>query len=131
MNNLQPITDKTAISLSLLCTLHCLVLPIVVVMLPSISALPLEDEIFHVWLVFAILPISIYALTMGCRKHKSRQVLLVGALGLIILASTALLGHEVLSHDLEKILTVLGSVAIAYAHFLNYRLCQLPENCEC
>jgi len=131
MKNLQAISDKTAISLSLLCTIHCLALPLAVVLLPAIAALPLEDEAFHFWMVFAVVPISIYALTMGCKKHKNYRILLVGIIGLIILIATVFLGHNLLGETWEKIFTVIGSVFIALGHFWNYRLCQHPDNCDC
>ena len=132
MNNLQTVSDKFAISLSLLCTIHCLLLPILVVMLPSLAALGLDDEIFHLWMVIAVVPISAYGLTMGCKKHKNYKIMLVGIIGLVILALTALLAHDFLTETLEKTFTVLGATIIAVAHFWNYRLCQSKQVCcEC
>lgn len=131
MRNLQIISDKTAISLSIVCTIHCLLMPLVMIFLPSIAALPLEDEVFHLWMVFAVMPISTFALTLGYRKHKSTQILLVGIVGLIILICSAFLGHDILTEVEEKTFTVLASVLIAIGHFWNYRLCQHPNNCNC
>ena len=131
MINLQPITDKTAISLSLLCTIHCLVLPLLVVLLPSITALPLQDEVFHVWMVIAVLPVSAYALTMGCKNHKRYKILLIGGFGLFILSIVAFFGHDLLGEELEKAFTVIGAMIIAIAHIWNYRLCQHQYMCVC
>ena len=130
MTNIQSITDKTAISLSALCTIHCLVLPLLVVLLPSLSALPLQDEIFHTWMVFAVIPISIYALTMGCKKHKRYPMLLIGIVGLVILAVAAFMGHNLLGEGLEKLFTVIGASVIAIAHVWNYRLCRSTGMCD-
>ena len=47
MKTTQVMTDKLAIGLSLLCTFHCLALPILLVLLPSIAALGLDNENFH------------------------------------------------------------------------------------
>ncbi|NKC17056.1 MAG: MerC family mercury resistance protein [Gammaproteobacteria bacterium] len=124
MNNLQTITDKTAICLSLLCAVHCLAMPLAAVLLPSIVALPLADEVFHLWMLTAVLPISAYALTMGCRKHKRYRLLSIGGMGLLILSIAAFGGHERLGEIWEKTLTVIGAVTIALGHAWNYRLCQ-------
>ncbi len=124
MIHLQSLTDKTAISLSLLCTIHCLFAPLLAVLLPSIAGLPLEDEAFHVWVAFAVIPISAFALTMGCKSHKRYQVIALGGIGLFILVVTALFGHEQLGDTLEKAFTIIGASIIAVGHIWNYRLCQ-------
>ena len=114
-----------------MCAVHCLVLPLTVVFLPSVVALPLGDEIFHHWMLVAVLPISAYALTMGCRKHKNYHLLLIGSVGMFILAIAAFGGHERLGEVWEKTLTVIGATIIALGHLWNYRLCQQQESCEC
>lgn len=131
MKTLQSFTDKTAISLSFLCTIHCLAMPLLVVLLPSLAALPLEEEAFHLWMVFIVVPVSIYALTMGCKNHKRYRVLLVGGIGLCILIATVLAGHDALGETWEKTLTVIGSSIIALGHFWNHRLCQQHDSCDC
>ncbi len=131
MKNLQVMSDKTAIALSVLCTIHCLALPLAVVLLPSIAALPLNDEAFHSWMVFAIIPVSIYALTMGCKKHQRYRLLWLGGLGVLTLILTAFLGHDVLGEFWEKTLTVIGSSIIVFGHIWNYRLCQEHTACAC
>jgi len=131
MVNLQSITDKTAISLSLLCTIHCLVFPIITVLLPSFVAIPLQDEIFHTWMVLAVVPVSIFALTMGCKNHKRYQVLFIGNIGLLILSVVAFFGHDLLGETLEKTFTAIGAIIIATAHVWNYRLCQHQNICAC
>ena len=131
MANSQLISDKAAISLSFLCVVHCLVLPLAVVLIPSMAALPLQDESFHLWMIFAVIPISIFALTMGCKNHERYQLLIIGGLGLVVLASAALLGHDWLGEELEKAFTVIGAVIIAAAHMWNYRLCQRVNECAC
>ena len=131
MNNLQAITDKTAIGLSVLCTVHCLAMPLAAVLLPSFAAMALEDEIFHLWLLIAVFPVSAYALTMGCRKHERYRLLLIGGIGLLMLGTVSFAGHEQLGETLEKVLTVIGAVIIALGHYWNYRLCQNHDACGC
>ena len=131
MDNIQTYTDKIAISLSLLCALHCLALPIAIVILPSIAALPLADEAFHVWMVIAVIPISIYALTIGCKKHQRYRVVFLGVIGLFFLAFAAFLSEAYLNELWEKIFTVIGATIIALGHYWNYQLCQKQNECCC
>lgn len=130
MKKLQAITDKTAISLSFLCTLHCLVAPFAVVLLPTLAATTLEDEAFHLWMLIAVIPTSLLALSMGCNKHRDFRVLLLGITGLSLLILAAFFGHDLLGESGETAVTVLGAGIIAAGHLLNHRLCQ-HSRCEC
>ena len=129
MTKVRSLTDGTAISLSLLCAIHCLVFPMAMVLMPSLAALPLNSEAFHLWMVVAVIPTSVFALTMGCKKHKRTGVALTGSLGLLTLCAAALIGEEALGVTLEKTLTVIGAAMIASGHYWNYRLCSLY--CDC
>lgn len=131
MKNIQTVADKTAIGLSLLCTLHCLAMPLAAVLLPTSAAMTLEDELFHHWILIAVFPVSAYALTMGCKKHKHYRLLAVGGIGLFILAVAAVGGHDRLGEIWEKTLTVIGATTIALGHLWNYRLCRRQDCCEC
>jgi hypothetical protein len=122
--NTQAFADKTAIGLSFICTIHCLALPFIVVMLPSLAVFNLEDEIYQLWMVIAVIPTSLYALTMGCKKHKKASVIVLGAVGLAIIITATWLGHDVLGETGEKVFSVLGSVIIALGHLINYQLCR-------
>ena len=130
MKNFQLVFDKSAMGLSVLCMVHCLVFPVIATVLPVIVALGLADESFHQLLLIGILPISIVALMLGCRRHRTWAIMFWGMLGLSILIATVLLGHEVLGENGEKIATIIGSVVIVYSHFRNYRLCN-SHHCEC
>jgi len=125
---MQNALDKTAIGLSLLCAAHCLALPLVLVLLPSLAALQLNYEAFHFWMVIAVLPTSLYALTMGCKQHKRYRLLLLGSVGLILLVSAVVLGEAVIGELGEKALTLVGAAFIAYGHYTNFRLCQLRQH---
>ena len=122
-------SDKIAMSLSMLCMMHCLAFPLLVALLPSISALPLDKEAFHLWMVIAVIPISLYALTLGCKKHKKISILSSGLLGLVCLISAVLLGESRIGEAGEKILTVIGAILIAFSHYKNFHQCQHLNNC--
>ena len=124
--SVRPFADKVAVSLSLLCALHCLALPVAIVTIPSLATSALADESFHAWLVLLVLPISVFALVLGCKKHRNGSVLAMGMLGLLVLVTVPVVGHEVLGEAWERGLTLLGASIIALSHVLNYRLCRSP-----
>ena len=128
---LRPTADRAAVGLSLLCAVHCLLLPIAVALSPTVAALGIDDEAFHQWMIVGVLPISVFALYLGCVKHRNYKILSIGVAGLLVLGLTILLGHEVLGETGEKAMTLLGAVLIAISHWRNYRACQQEPACAC
>ncbi len=116
--------DKAAIGLSLVCVIHCLLTPVAIAMIPALGATFLEDETFHYTVLFLVLPTSLFALTLGCRKHRSFDILIIGLFGLLVLFLVPILGEEATGELGEKILTVAGAAIIAYAHVRNFTLCR-------
>ena len=131
MKTAQVLTDKLAIGLSLMCTIHCLAIPLLFLWLPSMAILPLDNEAFHIWLVAAVIPSSIYALTLGCKQHKRYRLLILGAIGLSLLILALVLGADRIGEVGEKVLTVLGAGFIAFGHWFNYQLCRAQEQHAC
>lgn len=129
MKNTQVLTDKFSIGLSVLCTIHCLVLPFLLALLPSLGAWQLHNEAFHAWMLVAVVPTSIYALTLGCKKHQRYRLFFLGISGLSLMVLALLLGHEIIGELGEKSLTLLGASLIAVAHWGNFKRCQAHKEC--
>ena len=96
-----PVGDKVAIGLSLACALHCLVVPVIVSLYPSVITAGLQDERIHLALLAFVIPFSAFSLTMGCRQHRKLPVVSVGAAGIFVLILSALLGYELGGESLE------------------------------
>jgi len=131
MTKLQMLSDKLAIGFSMVCVVHCLVLPILLILLPPFSGLfALDDEMFHQWMLYAVLPISIAALMMGYLHHRSYKIFLVGSIGLTLIIISTTLGHDLLGEAGEVVLSILGSMIIAYGHFRNYQLSRVKHEVQ-
>lgn len=126
---IQRFLDRSAVAASLLCLIHCLIVPLLLVSVPVISSTVLNDEAFHEVLLMFILPTSLIALFIGCRRHKDIVVLALGALGLLTLLGVAYFGHDLLGETGEKIASVMGGITLGIAHLRNYALCR-EEECE-
>lgn len=131
MNLNTQLVDKFAITMSSLCVAHCLVFPIFAVLMPSLFTLGLASESFHFWMVIAVIPTSIYALALGCKKHAQKSVFFIGALGLSFLLLAVILGGDVLGEFGEKGFTIVGSLLIAFSHVKNFKLCRELDDCKC
>lgn len=120
---IQNLLDQLAIMFSGLCILHCLLTPVFVVIFPVLVTSDIASEGFHQFLLWLILPTSLFALFLGSFHHKDRLLLMLGLAGLSQLVITAFLGHELFSELGEGLITVVGSVALVLAHIRNRQLC--------
>jgi len=126
--------DKLAVLLSGVCIFHCLLVPVIVTLVPIISTtIFVNDFIFHEMLLWLIIPTSLIALFVGCRKHRDFLILGTGVVGLLIITTAGLFGHDILTINQEKLLTLLGGLILAVSHTFNFRACQKltcnDENC--
>lgn len=114
--------DKAAVILSVLCTFHCIASPLILIAVPSISTLlAFDPEALHFWLLFAVIPISSFAMISGYLHHRQPFISVMSVTGMVLLVAAVLFGHDLvildsLSGKGEAILTVLGSLFIAYGH---------------
>lgn len=123
MEQTQSLGDKLAIGLSALCVIHCLAMPVLLIILPTMGAVLAEShELFHQVILFFVLPVGLLALIVGYRHHRTLTVLISGCAGLGLLVLAALFGHDYLGDTGEFSLTVAASVMIAVAHIRNFQL---------
>ena len=120
---IQRISDNTAIGLSMLCLAHCLLIPILIVLVPSISSvLSANNELFHQQLLYGVVAFSLVALSIGILKHKKISIFLLGCFGLFILVSAVITKIQFFGSFTEIVLTVAGSCIVAFTHVKNYRI---------
>ena len=127
----QEYSDKTAISLSALCLVHCLLVPSFLVFLSGYVSLSYNNELIHYAILFIAIPVSIYALITGVRNHKSFSFLYLGLIGIISLILAVTLAAQIWGEVGEKVLTTVGALIVAISHFKNYRLCREVECDDC
>jgi hypothetical protein len=131
MRTTQEYSDKTAISLSALCLVHCLLVPSFLVFLSGYISLSYNNELIHYAILFIAIPVSIYALIAGVKNHSSYTYLYLGLLGILTLILAVTLGVQIWGEAGEKILTTVGALLVAISHFKNYRLCREVECDSC
>ena len=126
----QKFSDKFAISLSVLCVLHCLLFPSLLVLFSSFISLNIDSETIHYLLLFLVVPASFFALFVGLNNHKNPLIFVTGIVGILILISATVIDILILSFSSETILTIFGSFLVSFAHYKNYKLCNHMD-CNC
>ena len=129
MNN-QLRSDKLAISLSLVCVIHCLFAPSFVILSSGYFAATLDNEFVHNLILFFAIPVSLFALALGYKNHGAPQYFFIGITGLIILVMAVILGEPLYGETGEILFTILGSVLVVFAHYKNHQICK-EINCSC
>jgi len=112
--------DLAGLALSVSCLVHCLALPLALVMAPALALWLGGTESTVHWLLFVIAAlVSGGALYTGFRRHGTALVVVVGVLGLLVMGVAA---AHVFGASLEAALTLIGASILALAHVVNLRL---------
>ena len=105
-------SDKLSICLSLCCILHCIALPVIILMIPSFASLWINNEKVHVILVLFAVPISLFAMAKSLRVHHNYKCISLAVIGLSLLVGAIFMhdinfgsknhiGHEEVAHHEE------------------------------
>ena len=128
--NAQKISDRISIGISILCVMHCLLFPSLLIFSSNYLLLFLNNEFFHYILLFLIVPVSTFALTIGSKNHDNYFIFATGLIGIVFLFSALLFDIKILFFSSEILLTLLGSMIVMFAHYKNFQLCR-HLNCDC
>ncbi|HUD27721.1 MAG TPA: MerC domain-containing protein [Novosphingobium sp.] len=106
--------DRAGIILSGLCAVHCVLGVLLVGVLGLGGEVLLSPEIHRIGLAMA-LGIGIASLGFGVLRHGRMAPLVIGGVGLALMAAALFVGHGLP----EAILTILGVGLVAFAHIRN------------
>ena len=135
----------------MICAIHCLLTPILLVSLPILATTFWVHENFHLWMIFLVVPTTGLAVFMGCRKHKDKTVVILSAAGLAMLIFVVV--YETTFHTnlllpepahcaqcaakasgdfltLTTVASVIGGLLLASGHVRNYLLCRRVNCCH-
>jgi hypothetical protein len=119
--------DGAAVGLSALCLIHCLALPLLVAGLPFFAQF--SEGHLHAQMLVVVLPLSIIALSLGFRHHRSAVIVSTGIVGMAILTIGATIAHEQLGIVADRIFTIVGALVLATAHFYNTARTREHKSC--
>lgn len=118
----HPLLDRLGASGSLLCAIHCALLPLLIALLPSLGiATWLGENFEHGFVLFATL-LGLATLAWGYRRHRALRALGLLLPGLTILWFSVLyppLHHALLPHAITM---TFGGTLVGMAHLANLQL---------
>ncbi|HVU57706.1 MAG TPA: MerC domain-containing protein [Puia sp.] len=120
--------DVMGITASVLCAIHCAVLPLLVVSLPVLGINIIHNAYFEYGMIVLAFLIGSWSLLHGFRRHHGRSIpLLLFTGGLLLLVA------KQIWHAYELQLLPFAMALIVGAHVVNYRLSRpgaAPEQVE-
>jgi hypothetical protein len=108
--------DRAGIVLSGLCVVHCVLGLVLVSFLGLGGGVLLAPELHRVGLALAV-AVGVLALGAGFARHGRSAPLMLGGLGLALMAGALAVGHGLP----EAVLTICGVTIVASAHLWNLR----------
>lgn len=114
----QETLDVIAVAASALCLVHCLLLPALLVLVPTLTAFVAVPETFHTAALIFAVPTSTLAIAAGLRRHRQLAPTLLVFPGLALLAAGALAAE---TQWAETSMTVAGALLLSAGHALNWR----------
>ena len=116
--------DRVAMTLSALCLLHCLLLPIFIAALPLLAQF--NETHFHAQLLLVVIPVSLIAFGFGYPRHRNKTIVAWGLAGIAIMSVGGTVAHDNFGTLADTALTIAGSLILATSHFFNNRLTGHP-----
>ena len=117
--------DLMGIGLSLTCLVHCLALPMLILIAPALSRWLALPEWVHAAILVLALPAALMAMRGGWRRHRrwTPALLAVSGLGLLALGLAAHEGWIAVTdrEAADRLLTSFGALTLATAHLINWR----------
>jgi hypothetical protein len=110
--------DKIGICVSLLCAIHCALLPLLITLLPLMGLSFLANNYFEMAIIATSLFIGYTSLRGSYRKHYNRGPLIIITEGFLVI----FIGKIMVAPHYEWLFLTVGGLLIATAHFYNSRL---------
>lgn len=119
------LADLTGIALSFACLIHCLALPLAILLAPALSRWIALPEGVHAAILLLALPAAAIAMRDGWRRHRRLWPAILATIGLALLA-LGLSAHEgwieaANPETADRLLTSVGALTLAAAHLVNWR----------
>lgn len=121
--------DRVGVGASLICAIHCALMPFVVAILPLLGVGFLASRPVEWGLILLSAALGSLSLCLGFREHQSKRIFAVLGLAILFLLAGRI-GEEREIGWLGPVLMVAGGLTMVGAHWLNRRLCRTCQACN-
>lgn len=119
--------DVLGATASLLCAIHCALVPLVMTFGVLSGASFIADPLYDILFIGASMILASIALVNGYKNHHQRWYPLITALAGF---ASIFMGHLLFHNLVGDVMSVAGGIAIALAHILNFKACRTCRKCR-
>lgn len=115
--------DALGIATSVVCAIHCAILPMILSTLPIFGINLVDNVAFEYVMIFLAFCIGAYSLWHGYRKHHHSFIpLVIFTIGIILLLLKQVF------HEYQALILPFAVGLIIISHLLNYRSCRVHSH---
>lgn len=122
-STLQFLADRAGICLSVICIVHCILTPVVLLALPAMQIFDWWHGSLHIIFAVVIPLLALAAFIPGYKLHGDSRVFKISLIGFAFVIAGITIPHELHIEWLEPVFSIVGSVFLVYAHLINRNLC--------
>ncbi len=116
---------------SFLCLIHCTLLPLVLIFLPTTALYLMLDSKIEFTLLFISCALNIYNICFGIKTHRKYNIIWLFSAGFVLtLLGYFLHRHEHHAHNEINILMILGSFMLIISNIVNNKICKYCKTCN-
>ncbi len=120
--SLLPCADTLGICASMLCLVHCAVLPLAISLLPALGGKFIHDDRTHFFLVFFVLAFCLFGILPGYVRHARKNVLFFMLSGVSLVLFATFLAAGTIGERFEIPIITVGNLLVVLAHWRNRAL---------
>lgn len=114
--------DSLGLAASLLCMVHCMSMPFLISVLPTLGLSFLEGHGAHQLLAFFVVGFALAAVLPAYLKHRKNIVLISMIVGITAVLTATYGAGSILPESYELPLITLGNMLVVFTHWRNKHL---------
>jgi phosphoglycerol transferase MdoB-like AlkP superfamily enzyme len=118
--------DKVGITVTSLCAIHCIMLPVILPVLPLLGLSAVHNHAFERMVLLVTMVLGFITLFIGFHRYHRKLYPFYS----LFLGGFIYWQKDVWGPELEHIVLVVGATLVVLAHIMNMRLCNNCNSCE-
>nr|WP_301004003.1 MerC domain-containing protein [Arsukibacterium sp.] len=118
--------DKVGITVTSLCAIHCIMLPVLLPVLPLLGLTVNHNHAFERAMLLFTMVLGFVALFIGFHRYHRKLYPFYS----LFLGGFIYWQRDVWGHEYEHAVLIVGASLVVLAHVMNMRLCSQCDSCE-
>ncbi len=122
----RSVFDKVGITVTSLCAIHCIMLPVILPLLPLLGLTASHNHAFERIVLLITMVLGFITLFIGFHRYHRKLYPFYS----LFLGGFIYWQKDVWGHEYEHAVLMVGATLVVLAHIMNMRLCNSCNSCE-